>query len=108
MKATSTALPKNLIRPVRSSKASTAFQKSFLITMTLPARLFDWNRAGEDFDLTVAHADRILEQSARRRPGSHAPVGIVDAPMAGTHEEVGRREPSHGASEVRAVDREVH
>src|SRR5271169_5056354 len=71
-----------------------------------PARLFDWNRAGEDFDLSLAHANRVLEQSARRRTGGHAAVGIVDASMTGTHEEVGLRQPSHRTSEMRTVDRE--
>src|SRR6185437_4587893 len=95
--------PKNLIRPVRSSNASTACLKIFLITLALPRRLFDRHRAGEDFDLSIAHADRILEQSARGRTGGHTTVGVIDASMTGAHEQVGLRQPSHGASEMRAV-----
>src|SRR5207237_8506371 len=48
----------------------------------------------------------VLEEAPGRRAGGARAVLVVRAAVAGAHEEPRLREPSHGAAEVRAVDRE--
>ncbi len=48
----------------------------------------------------------VGEEAALRRPGGARAVGVVDAAVAGAHEELRLRKPAHGAAEVRAIDGE--
>src|ERR1700681_1548187 len=44
---------------------------------------------GLDFQAAIADPPRALEQAARRRPGGDFAAGVVDAPVAGAHEQPG-------------------
>src|SRR5439155_19588324 len=67
-----------------------------------------WSRQGRK--LSAAHPELpvpdfvlVLEESAGRRPGRARAVLVVDAAVAGTHEQPRLLEPSNGAAQMRAV-----
>src|SRR5215472_11274219 len=62
--------------------------------------------ATADPELPLADLVLVLEEAARRRSRGARAVLVVDAAVAGTHEELGLREPAHGTAEVCAVDGE--
>ena len=59
-----------------------------------------------DFELAVLHAPIAVEHAARRRAGGAVAVGVVNAAVAGAHEQARLREPGDGAAQVGAVDRQ--
>src|SRR5262249_2504656 len=62
-----------------------------------------WKLTAAHPELPVTDLVLVLEEPARRRAGGPRAIFIVDAAVAGAHEEPGLREPAHGASEMRAV-----
>jgi hypothetical protein len=56
--------------------------------------------------LSILGLVTVLKESARRRPRGGGTVGIINSPVARTHEEIGLREPAHGTAEVGTIDRE--
>src|SRR5207245_8219226 len=60
------------------------------------------------FDEEISRCDlvAILEQTTLRRSGGARAVRVVGATVARAHEQVRLREPTDGAPQVRAVDRE--
>src|SRR5215470_10882731 len=62
--------------------------------------------AAPDPELALADLVLVLEEPARRRPRGARAVLVVDAAVTGAHEELGLREPAHGAAQMRAVDGE--
>ena len=61
-----------------------------------------------DFQPAVADPPDALEQAARRRPGGAFAVGVVDAAVAGAHEQPGLREPGHRTAQMGAIHGEDH
>src|SRR5665213_3757842 len=90
---------------VSPTRSSTVFQSRFRSARIASS---DRDRLGGDFDLAVAYAHRILGQAVGGRSGRDTAVFVVDAAMAGTHEESRRLDPTHRAAEVGAVDGEGH
>ena len=58
---------------------------------------------GADLDLVVVDADRVARERVGRRAGGDAAVLVVDAAVAGAHEEARLWHPAHRAAEVGAV-----
>src|SRR5579884_500256 len=110
------ALPNTYIHPVRggtgcfmmgpitfdaSVRASNHCQAVFRKRMR---RSGDGSGAGQNLHLPLAHADRILHQRTRRRPGGNRPVFVVHTAVTGTHEQFGVGQPAHRTAQVSAVD----
>src|SRR5499433_3230771 len=62
--------------------------------------------AATDPELALADLVLVLEEPARRRSRGARAVLVVDAAVTGTHEELGLREPPHGATQMCAIDGE--
>jgi hypothetical protein len=65
-----------------------------------------WHLAGFDEEFSILNFVGILEQSARRRPGSARTILVVNASVTRTHKEVRLRKPMHWTSQVRTVNGE--
>src|SRR5262245_28779203 len=85
------------VMPMRSLTVSHVRRRSRLSMSA------DGNGIGSNFDQPFAHPDRILRQRMGGRTGGDGAVFVVDAAMAGAHEEARVGEPTHRAPEVRAV-----
>src|SRR5262249_50868121 len=84
-------------RPLRSSSQS----KNSLIT---PAS-HDRDRTRQDLDLPVPNTYGVLRKRLGRRTGSDGTVGVIDAAVTRTEEELGVAEPPYRTPQVSAVDR---
>ena len=65
-----------------------------------------WQLASLNQKFSVENLECIFEQAPLRRTRCPCAVLVVNSAMARAHEESRLRKPSHGATQVRAVDRE--
>src|SRR5579883_859457 len=68
----------------------------------------DGGWTGENFNLAVENAHGVPYQRARRRAGGDRTVPVVDAAVAGAHEQLRSLDPPDGAPQMSAVDGEGH
>ena len=60
--------------------------------------------AGKDLQLAVDDSMLVGVETSWRRAGGVSAIGVVDATVARTHEQLGFGEPSHRTAQVRTID----